>query len=86
MSIGGRAYEIASLVEIGEPGVYAIYYDAEKRKVGISVKKPQVDFDVYEDLFTAPVLYKFEFRCKHGTVYVGEIDASTGEYRISEKS
>ncbi len=40
VSIGGRAYEVASLVEIGEPGVYAIYYDAEKRKVGISVKKP----------------------------------------------
>ncbi|MBS7617353.1 hypothetical protein KEJ25_01900, partial [Candidatus Bathyarchaeota archaeon] len=43
--IGGRAYEVASFVEVGEPGTYVIYYDAEDRRVGML--KHKINLDIY---------------------------------------
>ncbi|MCS7114103.1 MAG: hypothetical protein RMJ15_04140 [Nitrososphaerota archaeon] len=80
--IGGRAYEVVSFVQITKPGTYAIYFDMDNRKVGI--KEHNVDFNVYTDKFTGPKLYKSTFKCKHGTTYALEFDASDGTYKIEE--
>lgn len=82
--IGGRAYEVASFVEITKPGTYVVYFDAENRKVG--VKEHHVDFNTYVDKFTGPQLYEFSFKCRHGATYVVKFDASSGEYSIEEKA
>lgn len=81
-TIGGRAYEVVAFVDLDEPGTYAIFFDMENRTVGI--KRHKVDFNVYVDQFTAPKLYKLTFKCKHGTAYNMEFDASTGEYKLEE--
>jgi len=82
--VGGRAYEVGSYVEI-DGRTFLIYFDPERKAVGIAEHK--LDYDAYENQFTAPKYYMFEFKCrKCGTTYVEKFDASTGEYEVREKT
>jgi ParB-like chromosome segregation protein Spo0J len=85
--VSGRAAEIESFIDLNGQ-VFRIFYNPEKKKVGIEgTTMSTEDFDAYADEFMAPKLYAFEFRCECGRRWIGQFDASDGQYsfRKAEK-
>jgi len=83
--VGGKSYEVASFVKIDDPGTYLIYFDWERKRVGIT--RYDVEWEAYWDQMTLPKLYRREFKCpKCGTQFVEEFDAATGKFEMREKA
>jgi len=87
-----RAEVIESHVDVEQPGRYIVYYDPEKKSVGLKLVKTvkfteegeEHEFEATERISLLPKTLTFSFKCDCGRVWTGVVNADEG--KVTAKS